>query len=73
MDRLCARVLRDLDDLLDDEVALRGGAGPQQVRLVGAARVGRVAVRLRVDGDRPDPHLLERPHDADRDLAAVRY
>src|SRR5436190_794195 len=32
-----------------------------------------VAIGLRVDGDRGDSHLLQRPHHADRDLAPVRH
>jgi hypothetical protein len=41
------------------------------VRLVGDPDVQRVAVGLRVDGDRSDPELAERPEDPDGDLAAV--
>ena len=71
VDRLGAGLLRDLEDLLDHQVALVAAARAEQVRLVGAPRVRRVAVGLGVDGDRSDPHLLERPHHADRYLAAV--
>ncbi len=71
VDRLGAGLLRRLDDLGDVEVALRGHRGADQERLVGLADVRGVAVDLRVDGDRADPHLLQRAGDADRDLAAV--
>src|SRR5207302_10217184 len=60
-----------LDDLLDHQVALVGGARTDQVRLVGAARVGSVAVRLGVPGGGPGAELLERPEDANSYLAAV--
>ncbi len=71
VNRLGARLLRRLDDLGDVEVAFRRHGGPDQERLVGLADVRGVAVDLRVDGDRADPHLLQRARDADRDLAAV--
>ena len=51
VDGLGAGLLGDLEDLVDDEVALRRRAGPEQVGLVGAADVGGVAVDLGVDGD----------------------
>src|SRR5581483_1803845 len=71
VDGLGARVPRDLDQLVDDEVGLVRRARADQVGLVGAPRVGSVAVRLGVDGDGLDAHLLERPHDANGDLAPV--
>ena len=71
VNRLGARLLRRLDDLGDVEVAFRRHGGADQERLVGLADVRGVAVDLRVDGDRADPHLLQRARDADRDLAAV--
>ena len=71
MDRLGARPARRLDDLRDREVALGRHGRAEQEGLVGLAHVGRVAVGLGVDGDRADPHLLQRAQDADRDLAAI--
>ena len=71
VDRLGAGLLRRLDDLLDVEVALGRDRRADQEGLVGLAHVRGVAVDLRVDGDRADPHLLQRAGDADRDLAAV--
>ena len=71
MDRLGPGLLGGLDDLLDVEVALGRDRGADQESLVGLAHVRRVAVDLRVDGDRADAHLLQRAGDADRDLAAV--
>ena len=71
MHRLGAGALDHLEQLVDHQIALGGGAGPEQERLVGARDVGRVAVELGVDGDRRDPELLARADDADRDLAAV--
>ena len=71
MDRLGARLLRDLEDLLDHEVALGRRAGADQEGLVGLLRVQRVAVELGVDGNAGDAHLLAGPHHADGYLAAV--
>ena len=73
MDRLGVRLLRGGDDLLDVEVALGRHRGADQEGLVGLAHMRRVTVDLRVDGDRPDAHLLQGPGNPDRDLAAVGY
>src|SRR6266540_155298 len=62
---------RHLEDLLHDQVALARRAGAEQVRLVRAPGVRRVAIRLGVDRHARDAELLERPHDADGDLAAI--
>ena len=71
VDGLGARLLGDLDDLLDHQVALGGRPGAEQVRLVGAPRVRRVAIGLGVDRHAADAELLERAHHANGDLAAV--
>ena len=71
MDGLGAGALDDLEQLVDVQVGLGGGPGPEQVGLARALDVLRVAVGLRVDGDRLDPELVERADDADGDLAAV--
>jgi hypothetical protein len=71
VDGLGAGLLGHLEDLLYDQVALARGPGAEQVRLVGAPGVRRVAVRLRVDGHARDAQLLERAHDANGDLPAV--
>ena len=71
VDRLGAGLLRHLEDLLDHEVALGGRAGAEQVRLIGAPDVRRVAIGLGVDGHAGDAELLERSHHANGDLAAV--
>ena len=55
---LGAGLLADLDDLLDVQVALGGRAAAEEVGLVGALDVQRVAVGLGVDGDRRDAHLV---------------
>ena len=72
VDRLRPRLLRDLDDPLDIQVALGRRRRPQQVRLIGEANGRSLAVGLRVDADGPDAHLAQRAHDANRDLAAIR-
>ena len=71
MDPLGAGLFGDLDDLGDVQVALRRDGGAEQEGLVGLAHVRRVAIDLRVDGDRGDPHLAQGARDANRDLAAV--
>jgi len=55
MHRVGARLVAHLDDLLDLEVALRRRAGADQVGLVGARDVQRVAVDVAVDGDDATP------------------
>ena len=71
MDRLAAGRLRGGDHVRDDEVALgrRGRADPDG--RVGEPDMGSVRVGGRVDGDRLAPELVERPDDADGDLAPV--
>ena len=71
MDRLGAGALRCVDHSLLDEVALRRRSRAEQVGLVGGTHVERVAIRLRVDGDRRDPELPQRAEDPDRNLATV--
>src|SRR5207247_10949691 len=56
---------------LQVQVALGGRAAPDQVRLVGVSHVRRIPIDVRIDGDRPDAELAQRPEDADRDLASV--
>ena len=73
VDGLGPRLLRHLEDLLDVQVALGRRAAAQQVRLVGALDVGRVAIGLGVDGHRRDTQLLEGAHDPDGDLSTVGY
>jgi hypothetical protein len=63
---------RDLDDLLDVEVGLGGGAPVQGVGLVGQPGVESVDVLLGVDGDAAQPGVPAGPDDADRDLATIR-
>jgi hypothetical protein len=73
VDRLDAGTQRRLDQALLHEVALGGGAGADQIRLVGALHVHRGAVRLGVDADRADAELAERAEHAHGDLPAVRH
>jgi hypothetical protein len=73
VDRLRPRLLGGIDDLGDVQVALGGHRGADQEGLVGLANVRGVAVDLRVDGDRGDPHLFQGPGNPDGDLAAVGY
>ena len=58
VDGLGAGLLEDLEDLLDVQVGLGGRRRAEQVGLVGALDVQRVAVGLGVDGDGRDAELL---------------
>src|SRR5579883_487700 len=60
-----------LDELLAVEVALERLARAYVDRLVGEPDVERVAVRVREDGDRLDPHLAAGADDAHGDLGSV--
>src|SRR4051794_9634256 len=71
MDGLGAGFLDHLDQLVDVQIGLRGGPGAEQEGLAGALDVLRLAVGLRVDRDRLDAQLVERPDDANGDLTAV--
>ena len=71
VDRLGARPLGGADDRLAAEVALGGRSGADRIRLVGVLDERQLAVSLRIDGDRGDPHLAQRPADAHGDLAPV--
>ena len=73
MDGLGAGAARRLEDAPRVEVALGRRRTAEQEGLVRVRNVPRRAVGLRVDRDRPDPELAQRPEDANRDLAAVRH
>ena len=66
------RYLGGGDDRRDVQVALRRRGAADADGLVGEAHVQRVAVGGRMHRDRLDAHLLARPDDPARDLAAVR-
>jgi CDP-diacylglycerol--glycerol-3-phosphate 3-phosphatidyltransferase len=71
MNRLRARFSGGVHGPLLVEIALRGRAAADQIRLVCVRDVRRIPVYLRVDADRPDPELTKRPEDSNRDLAPV--
>ena len=71
VDRLGPGLLGRLEDLLDVQVALGRNGRAQQMGLVGLADVRSLTIRLRVHAHGDDPHLLQRPHDANGDLAPV--
>ena len=72
MDRLGARLFAGLDDLVDDQVGLRGRSGADMHRLVRHRHMNRVPVGIGIDGDRLDTHPASGLDDAARNLAAVR-
>ena len=73
MNRVRPGSARNVEQLVDVEIA-----GP---RLVGAERIGfiritdvrRRAIRIGIDRDRPDLHLPARTHHPNGDLAAIGY
>ena len=71
VDRLRARLAHGVDDGLDVQVRVLRRRRPDEHRLVGVGHVGRLAVGLGVDRDRPDAEALARAHHATRDLAPV--
>jgi len=60
MDGVGTGALGGADDLLDVQVALRGGRRADRVRLVGEQDVQRIAIDVREDGDRPETELATR-------------
>ena len=71
VDGRAARRLSGRDDGGDGEVALGRGRWADADRAVSQARVERVAVGGRIDGDSLDAELVERADHADGDLPAV--
>src|SRR5262249_1574284 len=71
VDRIDARLLRDVDDLVVVEGALDRGTFGDVVGLVGVPDVKHVAVDGGVYGDGHDVHFAAGAHDAKRDLAAI--
>src|SRR2546430_989596 len=62
---------RDVEQLCDVEIALRGGRSADRVGLVGEGSVKSAAVGVRVDGHPFDLELPQGAEDADRGLAPV--
>ena len=71
MDGLGAGLLAGLDDLVDQQVGLRGRRRADGDRLVGHLDVQGVAVGLGIDRHRLDAHPAAGLDDAAGDLAAV--
>ena len=66
-----AAVPRNLDQLLDVQVALPGGLPTKRVRLVGDPDMQPIEVRFGVDGHTGDPRVLASASNTDGDLPAV--
>ena len=71
MHRLGAGLLAGGDDLVDQQVGLRGRRRADGDRLVGHLDVQRVLVGFRIDRDRLYAHLARGLDDPAGDLAAV--
>ena len=59
------------DQARDLEIRVPGRRGADADIIIGEPDMERLAVGLRVDGDRLDTQLLASANDADRDFAAV--
>ena len=71
MDRLGAGRLAGVNDLVDHEIGLSRGRGPDGDRLIGHFDMERVLIGFRIDGDGLDAHAARRLDDAAGDLATV--
>ena len=69
--RVGTGLVRDLDQLVLQQVGVAGRGAAEGVGLVGDLDVERVAVRLGVDGDGSDAVVRAGAGDADRDLTPV--
>ena len=73
MDRVDVRDFGRADDRRNIEIALSGRWRPDADRLVGVPDMQCFAVGFGMHGDGLDAHLLARPDDPARDLAAISY
>ena len=71
MDGIGTLVPRDPEQLIDIEIGLPWRWTRQGHAFVREVRMGSARVRLRIDGDRRNPHLAAGPHHAKRDLPAI--
>ena len=60
-----------VNDLVNDQVTLCGGAAPEGECLVGKAHMQRIAIRIGIDRHRLQAGILAGANDSDGDLAAV--
>ncbi len=71
MDRIGPSGRGDLEDLLGVQIGLGRGRRSHVPGLVGQLHVQRVAIEVRIDGNRVDAHLLGGADDPHRDLSPV--
>jgi hypothetical protein len=69
--RVTTRAMRDAEQPIGGEIALRSRRRTDRIGLVGEAEVGALPIGLAVDGDGAQAHLAQRAQDADRDLPPV--
>jgi hypothetical protein len=72
MDCLGTRATCRVDELVRAQVALARRSGADVDRLVGFPCMRSGGVRIAEHGHGADPELPARPHDAKRDLTAIR-
>ncbi len=71
VDGVSAGTLRDVEDLVDDEIGIAGRRAAEGVGLIGDAHVQSVTVGFGVDGHGGDAVVLRRSRNTDCDLATV--
>ena len=62
---------RDLDQLVDVEIALARRRRPDRIGLVAGAHMQRARIGVGIDRDRPQPQASRGARNAHRDLAAI--
>ena len=71
MNRVCARLASNADDLLDYQVGFRAGGTVQGIGLIGELHVHRIAVLVGIDSDRENARVFGCSRDANCDFATV--
>ena len=71
VNRVCARLAGNPDDLVDNQIGLGAGCAVQRIGLVGELHVHRIAVLVGIDGDRENARVFGCSRDANGDFAAV--
>ena len=71
MDRICARLMGDLQDTVDPQVAIRRGCAAQRVGVIRIPDMQRAPVHIRKDRYCPDAQFVTGPDNPDGDLSSI--
>ena len=71
VNRVCARLACNGDDLFDNQIGLGAGCAVQRIGFVGELHVHRIAVLVGIDSDRENARVFGCSRDANCDFAAV--